>query len=325
MKTKKTRKGLGNVPQLSISIAFVVVFIVFSLCTSSFLTSSNIVNMLRQSSTNLIIAIGMTYVLILGGIDLSVGSIACLSAIVGASLMTGSTGAGTDLFAPLPLLPSMLVAVVLAALCGLLNGLVITRLSLPPFIVTMAMQSIARGVALVYSGGYPVSALPETATQIARGDVIGIPYTGLIMAVILAMMWFILRCSKFGRYVFAIGGNEECARLSGVKVKTVKVIVYAVSGIMSGLAGLLVAFKMASAQPTLGNSYELDAITAVALGGTSLAGGKGNMLGTVIGCLFLTVLSTGFTILSISPYWQQIFKGIILIIAISLYREEKSK
>ena len=279
MKTKKTRKGLGNVPQLSISIAFVVVFIVFSLCTSSFLTSSNIVNMLRQSSTNLIIAIGMTYVLILGGIDLSVGSIACLSAIVGASLMTGSTGAGTDLFAPLPLLPSMLVAVVLAALCGLLNGLVITRLSLPPFIVTMAMQSIARGVALVYSGGYPVSALPETATQIARGDVIGIPYTVLIMAVILAMMWFILRCSKFGRYVFAIGGNEECARLSGVKVKTVKVIVYAVSGIMSGLAGLLVAFKMASAQPTLGNSYELDAITAVALGGTSLAGGKGNMLG----------------------------------------------
>ena len=313
MKTKKTRKGLGNVPQLSISIAFVVVFIVFSLCTSSFLTSSNIVNMLRQSSTNLIIAIGMTYVLILGGIDLSVGSIACLSAIVGASLMTGSTGAGTDLFAPLPLLPSMLVAVVLAALCGLLNGLVITRLSLPPFIVTMAMQSIARGVALVYSGGYPVSALPETATQIARGDVIGIPYTVLIMAVILAMMWFILRCSKFGRYVFAIGGNEECARLSGVKVKTVKVIVYAVSGIMSGLAGLLVAFKMASAQPTLGNSYELDAITAVALGGTSLAGGKGNMLGTVIGCLFLTVLSTGFTILSISPYWQQIFKGIILL------------
>ena len=267
----------------------------------------------------------MTYVLILGGIDLSVGSIACLSAIVGASLMTGSTGAGTDLFAPLPLLPSMLVAVVLAALCGLLNGLVITRLSLPPFIVTMAMQSIARGVALVYSGGYPVSALPETATQIARGDVIGIPYTVLIMAVILAMMWFILRCSKFGRYVFAIGGNEECARLSGVKVKTVKVIVYAVSGIMSGLAGLLVAFKMASAQPTLGNSYELDAITAVALGGTSLAGGKGNMLGTVIGCLFLTVLSTGFTILSISPYWQQIFKGIILIIAISLYRDEKSK
>ena len=325
METIKKRRSLRNVPQLSIAVTFIAVFFIFSVCTSSFLTVNNMVNMLRQTSTNMIIAIGMTFILILGGIDLSVGSIACLSAIIGSSLMTGSTGAGTELFRPLPVFPAILIAVTLAALCGLINGLVITGLSLPPFIVTMAMQSIARGAALVYSGGYPVSSLPEGAVQISRGDILGIPYTVLIMIVILAVMWFVLRRTKFGRYVFAIGGNEECARLSGIRVKKMKVCVYALSGAMAGLAGLLVAFKMASAQPTLGNAYELDAITAAALGGTSLAGGKGNMPGTVLGCLFLTTLSTGFTIMSISPYWQQIFKGIVLIIAISLYRQKKAK
>lgn len=314
---------LKNFPQVSIALALIVIFVIFSIGTESFLTPGNIVNMLRQTSTNMIIAIGMTFILILGGIDLSVGSLACLAAIFTSSLMTGSTGAGKTIGEPMPLVLALLIGIVLAAAFGLINGIVVTKLKLPPFIVTMATMSTARGVALVYTGGYPVSALPESATNIGRGEIANIPYTVILMLIILIIAWILLDTTKFGRYVYAIGGNEECARLSGIKVNRVKVLVYVLSGALAGIAGILVAFRMATAQPSLGEGYELDAITAVALGGTSLAGGRGYMQGTVLGCLFLSFLSTGFNIMGVNSYWQQIFKGIILIIAISLYLGKK--
>ncbi|MEA5004061.1 MAG: ABC transporter permease [Christensenella sp.] len=299
-------------PQLSIVCAFIVLFVVLSIASDSFLTESNLINVVRQASPSLIVAIGMTFVLILGGIDLSVGSVACLAGTLAAGFMTTNG---------LPVPAGLLLGLLVGAAIGLINGIIIAKVKIPAFIVTLALMSTARGLALVYTGGRPITNIPEAALQLGRGYVGAIPVPVIIMIVVVAVAWIVLGSTKFGRHVYATGGNEECARLSGIKVDWTKIAVYTISGFTAGLTGILLTMRLASGQPTLGQGMELDAIAAVVLGGTALTGGKGYIFGTIIGCLFMQLLSNGFNILGISSFWQQVFTGIILLVAVSLYEK----
>ena len=216
---------------------------------------------------------------------------------------------------PVPL--ACLVGLLVTCVFGYANGLIITKLRLPPFIVTLAMQEIAKGAVLTFSRGFPVSKLPKVTTQIGRGTLGPIPYSVIVMLVLLVIFWVILSRTKFGRHVYAVGGNTECARLSGVNVNKVKRMIYVLNAGMAWVAGVFVAFRMGSAQPDVGATYGMDAITACCLGGTAMGGGKGYMFGTVLGSLFLTSISIGFNIMDVNSYWQQIIRGAILVIAIS--------
>jgi ribose transport system permease protein len=301
-------------PQFSILIAFVILFVFLSVSTEAFFSVKNLINVLRQASTQMIVAIGMTFVLILGGIDLSVGSVACLSGTITAGMMVKNA-------IPTPF--ALLLGVLLGVLIGIINGVIIAKVKIPPFIVTLAMMSTARGAALIYSGGYPITNMPEDALFLGRGYIADIPVPVIIMIILVATAWVVLLMTKFGRHTYAIGGNEECARLSGIKVERTKIAVYAISGASAAITGILLTMRLASSQPTLGDGLELDAIAAVVLGGTSLFGGRGYVLGTILGTLFLTVLGNGLNILSINSFWQQFLKGIILVIAVSLYEKRK--
>lgn len=317
---KRVQKGslinkILNFPQLSICAAFVILFLFLSIKTDTFFTAKNLLNVLRQTSTSMIVAIGMTYVLILGGIDLSVGSVACLAGSLSAGLMVKNS---------VPVAPALLAGVLVGILAGVFNGIIIAKAKIPAFIVTLATMSTARGLALVYTGGRPISGIPEPALFLGRGYILfGIPVPVIIMLVVIVVSFIVLRTTTFSRHIFAIGGNEECARLSGIKVDRSKVIVYGISGMCAAITGILLTMRLASGQPALGEGLELDAIAAVVLGGTSLNGGKGYVFGTMIGCLFLTVMGNGFNILQISSFWQQVFKGIIILIAVSMYEKKK--
>ncbi|MEA4854131.1 MAG: ABC transporter permease [Christensenella sp.] len=299
-------------PQLSIVCAFIVLFVIMAVATDTFFTASNLINILRQVSPTLIVAVGTTFVLILGGIDLSVGSVACLSGTLAAGFMTTNG---------IPVVLALLLALGVGAGIGFINGLIIAKIKIPAFIVTLALMSTARGLALVYTGGYPITNIPEEALQLGRGYLGAVPIPVIIMIIVVAIAWIVLSSTKFGRHVFATGGNEECARLSGIKVDVTKIAVYTIGGLTAGLTGILLTMRLASGQPTLGQGMELDAIAAVVLGGTSLTGGKGYVFGTIIGCMFMTLLANGFNILGISSFWQQVFTGIILLVAVSLYEK----
>jgi ribose transport system permease protein len=303
-------------PQLSIVIAFIVLFVVMTIATDSFFTLSNLINVTRQASTSLIVAAGMTFVLILGGIDLSVGSVACLAGTLAAGFMTKN---GIAVF------PSVLLGLGAGIGIGVINGVMVAKVKIPAFIVTLALMTTARGLALVYTGGYPVTKIPEEALMLGRGYIGDIPVPVIIMIVVVLVLWIVLTSTKFGRHIYAIGGNEECARLSGIKVVGTKISVYAISGFMAALTGILLTMRLASGQPTLGEGMEMDAIAAAVLGGTSLAGGKGSLFGTLIGCFFLTLMINGFNILGISSFYQQVFTGIILLVAVSLYERNNKK
>lgn len=312
---QSTWRKFRNFPQFSILVALILLCIILAFTAPTFFTAKNIINVLRQSSTSLIVAMGMTFVLILGGIDLSVGAVACLAGTLCAGLMAKNG---------IPVLPALLIGVGVGVVCGLINGLLVAKLGIAPFVATLAMNCTARGVALVYSGGYPITGMPEVAQQLGRGYILKvIPVPVVIMMVIVAVCWIVLRMTKFSRHVFAIGGNEECARLSGIKVGNVKIKVYAICGAMAAITGILLTMRLASGQPTLGEGLELDAISAVVLGGTSMNGGKGYVLGTILGCLFLTVMGNGLNILQINSFWQQVLQGIILICAVSMYERKK--
>jgi len=315
IKIKSVKDKIINFPQLSILSAFVVLILIFSLTTNTFLSFDNIINILRQNSTTMIVAIGMTYVLILGGIDLSVGAVACLAGTVAAGLMSRNG---------MPVVLAIVIGVLIGALCGLINGLTISKIGMAPFIATLAMNCSARGIVLVYTKGSTITKIPEAALFLGRGYIGPIPIPVIIMIIVVAAAWVVLRKTRFSRHVFAVGGNEECARLSGVKIVKVKIIVYIVSSTLAALSGVILTMRLASGQPTLGNGLELDAIAAVVLGGTSLNGGKGFVIGTVLGALFLTALSNGLNILQVSSFWQQVFQGIIIIIAVS-FSDRKRK
>lgn len=257
-------------------------------------------------SVNAIISIGMTMVILTGGIDLSVGPVMALS---------GTFMAGAMLQGVAPL-PAVLLGLMTGLLFGLMNGFLIAYAKQPPFIVTLAMMEIARGIALLYTGGYPLSGLPDSFGIVGKGSIVGIQTPVLIMISMYIIAYFVLNKFVFGRYVYAIGGNEEATRLSGIKVKKYKLLVYVISGFTAACASIILTSRLMSGQPTSGEGFELDAIAATVLGGTDMTGGRGHILGTLIGALLLGVLNNGLNLIGVSPYTQRVIKGLIIIAAI---------
>lgn len=291
-----------------------LVFILWIL-TPYFLTVSNLLNIAQQTAINAIIAVGMTFVIITAGIDLSVGSILAFSGVVLASVL--HTG--------LPIPIAIVIGLVIGLLCGLLNGLLITLGRLPPFISTLGMMSVARGTALLYSNGRPISGFSPSFRFLATGKVFHIPMPVIIMMFVYIVAHFVLTKTKLGRYTYAIGGNEEAALLSGVNVKLNKAAVYGICGMLSGLAAVILTARLNSAQPIAGIMYELDAIAATVIGGTSLMGGEGTIIGTLIGAFIMGVLRNGLNLLGVSSFIQQIVIGSVIIIAVLVDMALKKK
>ncbi|MBF0706037.1 ABC transporter permease [Alkalihalobacillus hwajinpoensis] len=292
-----------------ITIAFVILCIVLTIASPAFMTVSNILNILRQVSIIGIISVGMTFVIINGGIDLSVGSVLALSAVVATSFAHPES---------YPLIVPIILGMLVGTACGAVNGFVIAKWNIAPFIVTLGMMTVARGVTLVYTDGRPVINLSESYTSLGGGHILGIPIPIIFFIAVVLIGIFILKFTKFGRYVFASGGNEQATKVSGINVKWVKIGVYSIVGLASGLAGILLSSRVMTGSPVLGTMYELDAIAAVVIGGTSLAGGIGSVRGTVLGVLIVGVMNNGLDLLNVSSYYQQILKGIIIVLAVLL-------
>ncbi len=297
---------LHNARQFGTLFGLFVLIILLWILTPHFLTISNLLNVAQQTSINAIIAVGMTFVIIAAGIDLSVGSIMAFSGVVLASALE----------AGLPLPIALLISLAVGMVCGLLNGLFITYGKLPPFIATLGMMSVARGAALLYTQGRPISGFGEDFRSFATGEILGIPTPVIIMIGVYIIANFVLNRTKLGRYTYAIGGNEEASVLSGINVKFFKTMIYAICGMLSGLAAIILTARLNSAQPIAGIMYELDAIAATVIGGTSLMGGEGRIVGTLIGALIMGVLRNGLNLLGISSFVQQITIGSVIIIAV---------
>ncbi|GAB6189363.1 ribose ABC transporter permease [Marinitoga arctica] len=306
--SKELIKKMKEYPAI---VGFIGISILFAILSDRFLTISNIINVFRQVSIQAIMAFGMTMVIISGGIDLSVGSIFALSAVIMASVLkTGSVFLG------------IIVALVIGALMGFVNGFIIAKGRIQPFIVTLATMAIGRSLTLVYTQGMPITGLPSSFRIIGRGNLFGLPYPIIIMLSIFILIWFISKNTKLGLYTYAIGGNETAAKLSGVKVIKYKIIIYIISGVLSAVSAMLLTARLNSAQPTFGSGYELDAIAAVVLGGASLAGGKGSVVGTIFGALIMGIINNGLNLLNVSPFYQQAVKGAVILIAVLLERED---
>ncbi|WP_458414274.1 ABC transporter permease subunit [Schinkia sp. CFF1] len=307
-------KVSGVLQKLGSLIGLVLLIVVLAILSPNFLSLNNILNVLRQVSINALIAFGMTFVILTGGIDLSVGSILALSAALTAGFISG----GMD-----PIL-GMVIGLLAGALMGAFNGLIITKGKVAPFIATLATMTIFRGLTLVYTDGKPITGLSDSASFVlmGRGYFFGIPVPVIWMLLSFFVLFFILKKTTFGRRVYAIGGNEEAAILSGIKANRVKIWVYLITGLLSALAGIILTSRLNSAQPTAGAAYELDAIAAVVLGGTSLSGGRGWIFGTIIGALIIGVLNNGLNLLNVSSFYQQVVKGGVILLAVLLDRKK---
>ncbi|EOD01778.1 ribose ABC transporter permease [Caldisalinibacter kiritimatiensis] len=291
--------------------------IIISILNPRFLTLSNILNVLRQTSINSIIAAGMTFVILTGGIDLSVGSVLAFSGAICASLIASGVN----------VIIAILIALIVGMAIGALSGTIISKGKIQPFIATLAFMTIVRGAALVFTDGRPISIgydkAAEIFSNIGAGYFLGIPVPIYIMIIVFAISYYILKHTRLGRYVYAIGGNEESSKLSGINTDRVKVYVYAISGLFAAIAGIIMTSRLSSAQPTAGTGYELDAIAAVVLGGTSLTGGVGSVLGTIIGALIIGVLNNALNLMNVSSYYQMMVKGAVILMAVLLDRKQK--
>ena len=301
------------IKSLGLVISLFVISATLSFAIPNFLTVSNLINVVRQISINGILAVGVTFVLLTGGVDLSLGSLVALTGVVAAC-------------AAHPGQFSVVVPVTLGLLagaaCGAVNGFVITKGKVAPFIVTLGMMTVARGLALVVSGGRPVSDLSSSFTRLG-GDVVGVPIPAIILAVITLLSFLLLRNMRIGRYIYAVGGNETATRMSGINVNAVKLFAYSVCGGLAGLAGVVLAARITTGQPNAGVGYELDAIAAVVIGGTSLSGGVGGVGGTILGALLIGVINNGLDLLNVSSYYQAIVKGVIIVGAVWLDSKQK--
>ncbi|MDD1134038.1 ABC transporter permease [Pseudomonas shahriarae] len=292
-------------------IGLLVVTAVMIVASDNFLTASNLSNIGRQVSINAIIAVGMTCVILTGGIDLSVGPVMALSGTLTAGLMVAGLPPGLAIGA------GLLIGVAF----GIGNGLFVAYLHMPPIIVTLATMGIARGFGLMYTDGYPISGLPEWFGFFGRQSLLGIQVPILIMLVTYLVAYVLLQHTRIGRYIYAIGGNEEAVRLSGVRAARFKLLVYGISGLTAAIAGLVLTSRLMSGQPNAGIGFELDAIAAVVLGGASIAGGRGVIVGTLLGAMLLGVLNNGLNMLGVSPYVQSVIKGAIILLAIFISRQ----
>jgi ribose/xylose/arabinose/galactoside ABC-type transport system permease subunit len=294
-------------------LAAIVIIAVLGWLRPQFLTTANLINVARQISLNGILAVGVTYVLLTGGVDLSLGSVVALAGVVAATFARSE-----DASLVLP----VAIGIAAGAACGAANGLVITRGRIAPFIVTLGMMTIARGLALVLSGGRPVSGLNSSFTALG-GDVFGLPIPVVVLLVVAGVSWVFLGKTRLGRYVYAVGGNEQAARAAGLSVAGVKMLAYTVCGASAGLAGVVLAARITTGQPNAGVAYELDAIAAAVIGGTSLSGGVGGVGGTLLGAALMGVINNGLDLLNVSSYYQQIVKGGIIIGAVWLDRRRR--
>ena len=305
------QKTVGAVfSKYGIYLVLLLMIIVLSFLSSNFLTLNNALNILRQASISGIIALGMTMVLVTGGIDLSVGSIMAFAGVI-----------ATTFAHPEPkhfILMIILIALIVGGICGLANGAIVSFTGVNPFIVTMGMQTIARGATLLYTNGRPINDLSKSFQFIGRGSVGIVSVPIILFAVMCIISIIILHKSKLGRHIFAVGGNEQAAKVSGINVARVKLFVYTYSGILCGLAGIILASRTNAASPNAAEGYELDAIAAGVIGGTSTSGGRGGVYGTIVGVLIIVILSNGLDMLNVSSYIQQIVKGIIIIGAVCI-------
>ena len=301
---------LNMIQKYGMIIILVLITIMFSVLSPNFLTYSNMISMLRQVSIIGIIAAGQTLVIITAGIDLSVGSIVALAGVISATVALGSNSALLGIGAGL----------LAGTLIGLFNGFLISKVKLAPFIVTLASMTLFAGLALLVSGGNPIIVSDPIFKFIGQGYVGPIPFPVIVLLFVYIVFFFILKKTVHGQYIYSIGGNEKATILSGIKVNKHKIIVYATSGFLAGLASIILTSRLSSASPVAGTGYELDAIAAVILGGTSLFGGRGHVFGTLVGVLILGVLTSGMNLINVSPFYQDITKGVIILVAVIIDR-----
>lgn len=298
-------------------IALVLLCIGISLMSDKFLTVDNAWNVMRQISVNICISVGMTLVVLTSGIDLSVGSVlAFCGAITAGLLKFGIELPANNLYIGFTLLGAILAGLIVGALLGLFNGWTVTRFKVPPFVATLAMLTIARGLTLLWTKGFPISNLGDSFAYIGTGWFLGIPLPVWISALVIVSAVVITQKTALGRYIYAIGGNEHASKLSGININKVKLIVYSIAGVLAAVGGIMVTSRLDSAQPNAGISYELDSIAAVVIGGTSLSGGRGTIMGTVLGAIIIGVLNNGLVLLNVSPFWQQVVKGGVILLAV---------
>ena len=292
---------------------FLIVIVITAL-NPSFMTTDNILNILRQVSISALIAFGMTFVILTGGIDLSVGSTLALTGAIAASMLAS----GMD-----PVL-TMFTALLIGAILGAINGVIIAKGKVAPFIATLATMTIFRGLTLVFTEGRPISDLGNEITfqMLGKGYFFGVPVPVVTMILAFFGLYFIMHKTTFGRRVYAVGGNEGAAKLSGINVDRIKIAVYSLTGMLAALSALILTSRLNSAQPTAGTSYELDAIAAVVLGGTSLTGGRGWIFGTLVGALIIGVLNNGLNLIGVSSFFQQVVKGLVILVAVLIDRKK---
>lgn len=302
------KKLINYVQDLGSLIALILLIFVISIISPEFRTVGNFLSLLRQSSINGLIAFGMTFVILTGGIDLSVGSVLALSTALCAKLIANGVPVGL----------AMLLALLVGTCFGLISGVLVTKGRLQPFIATLITMTVFRGATMIFMDGKPISNLGDSFLLkfIGKGSIFSIPIPVILFIAIFIIFMFVLEKTVFGRRIYATGSNWKSAKLSGVNIDKTKLSVYAISGCMAALAGLILLSRLGSAQPTLGTGYELDAIAAVALGGTSMNGGRGRIWGTFVGVLIIAVLNNGLNILGVSSYYQDVVKGIVILIAV---------
>jgi len=298
-------------------IALFILCVLIGSLSDKFFTVANGWNVMRQISVNICLSVGMTLVVLTAGIDLSVGSILALCGAITAGLLKfGVELPSQNLFIGFTLLGAVLAGLLTGTLLGTFNGWTITRFKVPPFVATLAMLTIARGFTMLYTQGFPISGLGQNFSYLGTGWFLGIPVPVWISGIIVLLAVFVTNKTRLGRYIYAIGGNESAARLSGININKVKITVYAMAGALAAIGGIIVTSRLDSAQPNAGLSYELDSIAAVVIGGTSLSGGRGSIWGTVQGAIIIGVLNNGLVLLNVSPFWQQVVKGLVILLAV---------
>lgn len=308
-----------NLAQILRSFALVIIIIAISIIMSFvspvFSTPKNIINIIRQISINGIIAVGMTFVILTGGIDLSVGSVVAVTSVVCGYLLQQGTN----------WLLTCIVALLISLCYGVINGFLVSYINFQPFIATLATVTMGSGIALAFSNGKPFTISDKSFLAIGQGYALGIPIPIILLVIVVAIGMIILKTTTFGRYVFAIGGNENAAKLSGVRTRRVKLLVYVISALCASVVGLILSARISSGQPTAGEGYELDAIAAVAIGGTSMSGGVGSLTGTIFGFILLGLMTNSMNLLNINSFYQEIAKGALIIIAVFLDMASKGK
>lgn len=296
------------IKKFSTLMILIILIVIFSAASPNFLRINNILNVLRQVAVTSILTAGMTYVIISGGMDLTVGAYLGLAGVVVAKMMG-------DMALPVPV--AVLITIVILTVIGVITGALIVGLNVSAIVITLGMMTVVRGLAYIISGGLPVYDIPESIVFLGQGYIMGIPVPVIIMLIIVLIMGLILKYTYFGRYVYSIGGNVEAAKLAGVSVNKITVSLYAISAFLAAIAGVILTGRISSGSPQSGTSTEMDVVTAVVIGGVSVNGGKGSMLGAFLGAVIIGVLTNGLTIINIGEYYQQVVKGAVLILAVA--------